>query len=175
MKSLTCCRLTLCACLYAFWLFCRHGGVKTLVCFIIKGCKSISVLQLLLPPWTESLLFYVCCSVLVSELQQWREREERVPHCFSWEPLWLVCGQPTCGSGPLWVICFSLSMFDFYHRGLLDCVRNMTFSTVLLYNLNLNRTCCFHHGSFQLNGERIIYLYSLCTSLSASWWLQRCG
>lgn len=42
---------------------------------------------------------------------------ERVLHGFSWEPLWLVCGQLTHGSQTFWVLCFLLSVFDFYHRG----------------------------------------------------------
>lgn len=51
---------------------------------------------------------------------------ERVLHGFSWEPLWLVCGQLTCGSWTFRVLCLALSVFVFYHRGLLDSASNMT-------------------------------------------------
>ncbi len=60
--------------------------------------------------------------LLSRELHEWRQHRregarERVLHVFSWGALWLVCGQPTCGSRPFRVMCFSSSMFDYYHRG----------------------------------------------------------
>lgn len=160
-------------------------SVSSLLCFpsVVVSVVKWSYLLLSLFPFSDG--FFILCSLMcslcswfrphyyqragrgrhVAELraaivkaaqgEEERGARERVPH----STLWLVCGQLTCGNWPSNAICFSLSMFDFYHRGLLDSASNMTFSRELLYNVNWRGGVVFTAAPTRWM-ERIIYLYT---------------
>lgn len=89
-----------------------------------------------------------------------RSEGKRLLYVFSWETPWLVCGQLTRGTRSFRMMCFSSSVFDFYHRRLLDCVSKMTFKPcAVFYDLDRRWRCCFHCGSYW-SDEGNIYIYT---------------